>query len=150
MSPSGRGLQEHFPTCSGKTAWAWKVVNSCPIPCSDLTPHLASCGAGSGTVGGHGLNLSTPDWSCLVINPPEEWLGWRGEKLLPVKKNQKRFICRGVPGRALKASGPLEFFIFVFSGPPPRHMEVPIGDESQLQLPGLYHSHSNVGSEPRL
>ena len=39
------------------------------------------------------------------------------------------------------------FLSFVFLGLHPRHMEIPrLGVQSELQL-GLYHSHSNAGSE---
>ena len=46
------------------------------------------------------------------------------------------------------------FYLFIlcvfFLGPHPWHMEVPrLGVQSELQLPGLHHSHSNVGSELR-
>ena len=43
------------------------------------------------------------------------------------------------------------FYFFVFLGPHLRHMEVSrLGVESELQLAGLHHSHSNMGSEPHL
>ena len=45
----------------------------------------------------------------------------------------------------------LFYFIFCFLGPHLQHREVPRpGVQSELQLPGLRHSHSNSGSELRL
>ena len=49
-------------------------------------------------------------------------------------------------------SGHILFFcLFVFSGPHPQHMEVlRLGGLTGAVAAGLHHSHSNVGSEPRL
>ena len=43
------------------------------------------------------------------------------------------------------------FFFLPFLGPLPWHMEVPrLGVQIGTTAAGIYHSHSNAGSEPRL